>query len=177
MSRSAHRALTRKSAALVVGLLLGLTACGEDAPSEPEETVTPTSEPADTPTAEPTASPEPTATPSATEERPPTDEPQDDSTGESVTEADSGSTVTVAVGQELPLRLGSDWSWDEPQADGAAVSLTRVDYLVDPGYVEWLIVGEQAGTAKIITTGAPACGDEAQCPPTDFDLNVEVEDR
>ena len=136
--------------------------------------MTPTSEPTDPGTSEPTTAPTPTPT-TTQSEVPPTSEPQEEPTGEQVTEADAGGSVTVPIGAELPLRLGSAWSWDDPQVEGEAVSLTRVDYLVDPGFVEWLIVGEQPGAATIITSGAPACEDESRCPPMDFDLHVDVE--
>ena len=60
--------------------------------------------------------------------------------------------------------------------DGDAVTLTPVDYLVDPGYVEWLILGSVPGTATLTAGGEPACTDTTECPATTVTLQLEVGD-
>jgi len=91
-----------------------------------------------------------------------------------LTEQDSGAQVSLAVGQEQPLRLGSAWSWSEPVVDGEALAVTPVEFLVDPGYVEWLVTGARAGTATLEVVGEPGCGDTTVCPRTTVTLTVEV---
>ncbi|WP_380169262.1 hypothetical protein [Jannaschia sp. R86511] len=95
-------------------------------------------------------------------------------TGAVLTEQDSGAQVALTVGEERTLRLGSAWSWSEPVVAGDAVVLTPVDYLVDPGYVEWLVSGAATGSATLEATGEPVCGDTTVCPPTTVTLEVEV---
>lgn len=111
-----------------------------------------------------TRSPEPTPPPAGT----------DEGTGDALTEQDSGTRLTLGVGQERSLQLGSAWSWAVPVVDGESVTLTPVDFLVDPGYVEWLVTGTAAGTATLEVVGEPVCGDTTVCPPTTVTLEVEV---
>ncbi len=94
--------------------------------------------------------------------------------GDALTEQDSGAQLSLAVGEERPLQLGSAWSWAEPVVDGVAVTLTPVEFLVDPGYVEWLVTGAAPGTATLEVVGEPVCGDTTVCPPTTVTLDVEV---
>ena len=95
---------------------------------------------------------------------------------EPVTEDDDGGRVVLDVGTEVPWRLSSDWDWDQPSVDGSAVEIVPVDYLVDPGYREWLIVGSAPGTAELTVTGSGACGDSGQCPDRTVTLTVDVGD-
>lgn len=91
-----------------------------------------------------------------------------------LTQDDDGRLVELAVDQEVPLRLDPAWTWDPPVADAVAVTLTPVDHLVDPGYVEWLVVGAEPGSATVTVSGEPACGDSVACPPREVVLLVEV---
>jgi predicted secreted protein len=91
-----------------------------------------------------------------------------------LTEADDGTRVQLAVGEERPLQLTGLWTWDEPAVAGAGVALSPVDYLMDPGYREWMVTAVAAGTATITATGEPACGDESVCPPRTVRIEVDV---
>jgi hypothetical protein len=94
-----------------------------------------------------------------------------------LTEAQDGRVVSMAVGQEIPLRLSSSWEWQEPEVDPqgeAVVSLSPVDHLSDPGFREWLVTAAAPGTAELVSRGEPACGDPAACPPRELRLVVEV---
>lgn len=116
----------------------------------------------------------------ATQETPGTPDPTvppeapPDATSLVLTEQDSGAEITLAVGQERALRLGGGWSWSEPVATGGAVTLSPVEYLVDPGYVEWSVAGTAPGSATVEVLGEPACGDTTVCPPTTVALVVDV---
>ncbi len=81
-----------------------------------------------------------------------------------VTDADTGSTVQLAVGQQAALRLGGRLTWSEPQVSGGAVRLTPVDEVREQGYREWTISAAGRGTAKITSTGRPACSPGEMCP-------------
>ena len=72
-----------------------------------------------------------------------------------MTEDDDGRTVELRTGAEVPLQLSSRWSWDGPRTTGDAVRLDPVDHLVDPGFVEWLVVALAPGTVEIAVDGTP----------------------
>lgn len=91
---------------------------------------------------------------------------------EVLTESDEGRFV---LGPEpVSLRLSSDWSWDAPTVDGTGVVLTPVDYLVDPGYVEWLVEAAGAGTTTLTIAGTPNCGNAATCPDRTVTFELDV---
>ena len=74
-----------------------------------------------------------------------------------ITPAQSGKTFRLAKGGEATLRLPGRWRWTEPKVSTAAVGLTPVEYLVDPGYSEWVVTGRARGKAMIRSTGRPGC--------------------
>lgn len=92
---------------------------------------------------------------------------------EFITEADEGRFALEPDGS-VSLRLSSDWAWDAPVVDGTGVVLTPVDYLVDPGYVEWLVEPVGAGTATLTVAGTPNCGDEAACAPRTVSFQFDI---
>ena len=96
--------------------------------------------------------------------------------GGAITANDSGGSFTLAAGGETSLRLSSDYAWEEPVVEGTAVELSRVDYLQDPGYAEWLVRGVSPGTATISALGTPACAGEDGCPdePLRFRVTITV---
>jgi hypothetical protein len=96
--------------------------------------------------------------------------------GDAITANDSGGSFTLAAGAETSLRLSSDYVWDEPVVEGAAVELSRVDYLQDPGFAEWLVRGVGPGAATISALGTPACAGEDGCPdePLRFRVTITV---
>jgi hypothetical protein len=91
-----------------------------------------------------------------------------------LSEADDGASVSLTVGEEVPIRLANGWVWDQPVVDGDAVTLTQVDYLVDPGFAEWIIEGARPGLALVTAHGEPDCGDVSTCPPTTVRLEFRV---
>ena len=96
--------------------------------------------------------------------------------GDAITANDSGGSFTLAAGGETSLRLSSDYVWEEPVVEGAAVELSRVDYLQDPGFAEWLVRGVSPGAATISALGTPACVGEDGCPdePLRFRVTITV---
>ena len=96
--------------------------------------------------------------------------------GDAITENDSGGSFTLAAGGETSLRLSSEYVWEEPVVEGAAVELSRVDYLQDPGFAEWLVRGVTPGAATISALGTPACAGEDGCPgePLRFWVTIAV---
>lgn len=144
-----------------------LAACGEG-----PEAIDPTPAPPEAPTPpleETEVVPEPTA------EDEPTD-PTVDPAADVLTEEDDGRRVGLGVGDEVALRLSNEWAWEQPRVEGAAIMLSPVDYLVDPGFVEWAVTGQEAGVAALTVEGEPACPDEASCPPLTVELTFEVDD-
>jgi hypothetical protein len=95
---------------------------------------------------------------------------------EAITAADSGASFALAEGAEVPLRLSSEYVWDEPAVEGVAVELSRVDYLQDPGFSEWIVLGAQPGTATISSLGESACAGQHGCPdePVRFRVTITV---
>ena len=91
-----------------------------------------------------------------------------------LTDEDDGRSVGLPLGTETSLRLDSAWFWDEPTLAGDAVELTRVDYLTDPGFMEWIVTARQPGDAVLTATGEPNCDDSSQCPPRSIDIRFRV---
>lgn len=91
-----------------------------------------------------------------------------------LTQDDDGARVQLTVGQEVSWQLSSDWDWLQPVSDGPAVEVVPVDYLSDPGFQEWLLLGGSEGTAQVTVEGLPACGDPAACPEQQVTLTVDV---
>jgi hypothetical protein len=94
-----------------------------------------------------------------------------------IAETDDGTAFTLEVGADTLLRLSSYYAWDEPFVGGAAVQLDRVDYLQDPGFVEWVVNAVEPGIALITSAGEPQCPQGAEgCPdePLDFQVRIVV---
>jgi hypothetical protein len=93
-----------------------------------------------------------------------------------ITEADAGESFTLSVGTETILRLSSEYTWSEPAVRGDAVELTRVDYIQDPGFSEWLVRGLQPGMTTIAAEGTPACAGQEGCAdePLRFQVTITV---
>ncbi|HXM58097.1 MAG TPA: hypothetical protein VOB72_22050 [Candidatus Dormibacteraeota bacterium] len=91
-----------------------------------------------------------------------------------LTEADSGRTVALAVGQTAALRLSNRYTWSDPQATGGAVRVTRGD--ATAAYHEWTISAAARGTATVTSGGRVACSPGAVCPGAilAFTLTVTV---
>jgi hypothetical protein len=95
---------------------------------------------------------------------------------DAINAADSGRTFTLALGAETSLRLSSEYSWEEPGLSGDAVELSPVDYLQDPGFIEWLVRAVRPGTAAVSSEGTPACAGQHGCPdePVTFRVTIIV---
>jgi hypothetical protein len=91
-----------------------------------------------------------------------------------LTDEDDGRSVVLPLGSELSLQLDSAWVWDEPAVQGDAVALARVDYLVDPGFMEWIVTAQRAGTAVVTATGEPNCDDISTCPSRAVSFTIHV---
>jgi hypothetical protein len=70
-----------------------------------------------------------------------------------LTEADSGRSVGMRVGDEVLLRLSHNLTWSDPTVEGNGVELAPVDYLVDPGFTEWRISATGPGIAVVTVAG------------------------
>ena len=86
------------------------------------------------------------------------------SAGRPITQADSGKTMRLKRGGEMSLRLSNRWLWSTPRASTNGVTLTPVEYLIDPGFREWMIVGRARGTVTIRAYGKPNCTDCTRAP-------------
>jgi hypothetical protein len=76
-----------------------------------------------------------------------------------ITQADSGETFRVARGHTMSLRLSNHWLWSTPRASTKGIELTPVEYLIDPGFREWMISGRARGTVTLQAYGKPNCAD------------------
>lgn len=81
-----------------------------------------------------------------------------------VTEADSGRTVHLSVGQAAALRLSHRYAWSEPRADGNAVRIVRSAGVRSTAYDEWTISAVGQGATTITSSGRPACTPGSICP-------------
>ena len=81
-----------------------------------------------------------------------------------LTEADSGRTVPLSVGEQAALRLSSSHTWSEPQVSGGAVRLAAAAGPSAAGYREWTITAVARGAATVTAAGRPSCPPGAICP-------------
>ena len=81
------------------------------------------------------------------------------SAGRPITQADSGKAFRLKRGGDMSLRLSNRWHWSTPRPSTKGVELTPVEYLIDPGFREWLIHGRTSGTLSIRAYGKPNCTD------------------
>lgn len=77
-----------------------------------------------------------------------------------LTEADTGRTFALRVGDTVRLRLSGKWRWSTPALDGVtaegpSLGLVPVEYESDPGYREWEIRALRPGTTTVRSTGLP----------------------
>jgi predicted secreted protein len=77
-----------------------------------------------------------------------------------LTEADTGRTLALRIGDTVRLRLSGTWRWSAPVTDGVttegpSLALVPVEYESDPGYREWEIRALRPGTTTVRSTGRP----------------------
>ncbi|MFG2003821.1 hypothetical protein ACGFNU_32145 [Spirillospora sp. NPDC048911] len=145
---------SRLPAVLFVASLCVLGCSGEDGAA-----ATPQSAPA--PTTPPVTPAPATSRPTASASTPTTSAPASpDPAGKLIlTERDSGREATVRE-PGVSIRLGHGWGWQEPRVLGGAVRLNQVNYLVDPGFTEWVVAPVRAGTATVHIEGLPQSKDK-----------------
>lgn len=91
-----------------------------------------------------------------------------------LTEKDSGKTVALH-GEPVSIRLSNGWVWQEPRVQGGAVRLDQVNYLVDPGYTEWVVNPVRAGAATVHVQGLPKEADPGKSQgPLDVTYSFNV---
>jgi len=74
-----------------------------------------------------------------------------------ITQRSTGKTFRLAKDERARLRLSNRWQWSTPRASTKALDLVPVEYLIDPGFREWLIKGRARGSATIRSLGRPNC--------------------
>lgn len=79
-----------------------------------------------------------------------------------LTEADTGTTVSLAVGETAALRLSSGYTWSDPQVSGGAVRVAARP--VTAAYHEWTVTAVARGTATVMSGGRVACSPGDVCP-------------
>ena len=95
---------------------------------------------------------------------------------ELATEADDGTTVDLAVGELLVVRLDSAWAWEDPQVGDAGLEVTPVSHLVDPGFFEWQVTAHAPATDELRFAGTPNCADPDACPDRTVTLRIDAAD-
>jgi predicted secreted protein len=81
-----------------------------------------------------------------------------------VTEADSGKTISLAVGQTAALRLPSRYEWSDPRVSGDAVRVSAGAGAPAAAYREWTIGAVARGTVTVTAAGRPRCTPGDICP-------------
>ena len=91
---------------------------------------------------------------------------------------DSGKTLIVRDGAELQLRLTERYRWLAPRVDGTSVSLTRIDFIRDPGYRAWSVAARTSGKTVVTAVGyrdrAGRTCDPGPCAPHLFRVTFVV---
>jgi len=72
---------------------------------------------------------------------------------QTITLADSGKSFSLRKGAQVELRLPERFRWSGPHVRGAAVRLTRILFIRDPGYLAWSLSAGARGTARVTATG------------------------
>lgn len=81
-----------------------------------------------------------------------------------LTEADSGRTLRMGVGDRAVLQLGGAFMWSAPQSSGGTVRLVPAPGPTGAGAGVWTISAAAAGTVTVTATGRPPCASGAICP-------------
>lgn len=136
-------------------------------PSPSPATAAPTKDPGPStaPTRVPTPSP---STPQSPAASPVPGQPQ------TVTQANGGQTITLALGTTAQLQLGSGLRWSMPVVTGPAITLTPDPIPTGATYQAWTIAAVRAGQATIRSGGAPICGPGQACPQFIVDFSVTI---
>lgn len=92
-----------------------------------------------------------------------------------LTEADSGRTVPLAVGEVAALRLSSRSTWSEPQAAGGSVRVTPAAAPSGAAYREWTLTAVARGVATVTSGGRPACTPGTVCPGVILAFSVTID--
>jgi len=91
--------------------------------------------------------------------------------------ADSGKTFTLRSGQSATLRLTERYRWTRPKVVGGMVRLVAVNYVRDPGFLEWQVRAGSAGTGRLTAVGygenRRGC-DPGPCSPHLFRVTIVV---
>jgi len=74
-----------------------------------------------------------------------------------ITQRSTGKTFRLAKGGSATLRLSNRWRWSTPRVSTKAVELVPVEYLIDPGFSEWMVEAHARGRATIRSLGRPNC--------------------
>jgi hypothetical protein len=99
------------------------------------------------------------------------------STSPAITSRDNGMTFTVQPGGTLTLQL-PERRWLNPRVKGAAIRLTQVNFVRDPGYRQWSVTALAPGEATIavvhyLPSGKRKC-DPGPCSPRVFRVTILV---
>jgi hypothetical protein len=89
--------------------------------------------------------------------------------GSTLSLRDEGKTFALRRGHDLTLRLTERYMWSALELRGTSVRLTPVEYLVDPGFLEWTITTRARGTTLIAAVGT--C---AGCATRNFRVTIIV---
>jgi hypothetical protein len=92
-----------------------------------------------------------------------------------LTEADSGRTVPLVVGEAAALRLSNRYTWSEPQVSGGAVRLVGAASPSGAGYREWTITAVARGGATVTSGGRPTCTPGTVCPAAILAFTVTID--
>jgi hypothetical protein len=90
-----------------------------------------------------------------------------------ITQDDSGSQFTTALGNRIELHLNNCWLWSAPLVTGSA-QLVGIDYVTDPGFVAWEILIEGTGVITITSIGTDTGSDDSESPDLRFGVQIDV---
>ena len=70
-----------------------------------------------------------------------------------VTLRNDGARVTLHKGERVQLHLSGRYRWRGPRVRGRAVSLERIQYAADPGYLAWSVTALARGKTVVKASG------------------------
>ncbi len=91
-----------------------------------------------------------------------------------ITEKDSGKSFSINKTTNAYLRLSNQFIWSKLELSTKSIQLVSVNYLLDPGFSEWVIQAIEVGKTIIRSSGAPNCSTPTRCSGESINFEVVI---